>query len=179
MRAVRIVSVAAVLSLLGLLIWDVVHSSGSGIAAKVDKGQTVAAPAFDLPRLGSGARLSLSAYRGKVVVVNFWASWCVDCKLEAKTLAEGAAKWAGNGKVVFVGVDTRDLGSAAESWMRRYGVDYPIARDGSGGESDRWGVTGYPETFFVDPAGRVVPPHIVGPITAPQLKAAIEGALSS
>ena len=179
MRSVRSVSVAGVLALLGLLVWDVAHSSGGGIAAKVDKGQTVTAPAVNLPRIGGGA-FDLASYRGKVVVVNFWASWCPDCKLEAKTLANGATNWAKkNSKVVFVGVDTNDLSSAAKSWLARYGVGYGIARDVSGSESDRWGVTGYPETFFVDPTGHVVPPHIIGPISKTQLNSAIESALRS
>lgn len=179
MRAVRAVSVAAVLALLGLLVWDVAHSSGDGIAGKVDKGQTVPAPALTLPRLGDGGAFDLAAYRGKVVVVNFWASWCPDCKVEARTLADGATRWAGNSKVAFVGIDTRDLGSAAKRWLAHYKVDYTIARDGSGSESDRWGVTGYPETFFVDPSGKVVPPHVVGPITTSQLNGAIRAALRS
>ena len=60
---------------------------------------------------GRTGTFDLAAYRGKVVVLNFWASWCVDCKLEAKTLHDAAAKWGS--KVVFVGVDGSDLSGAA------------------------------------------------------------------
>ena len=178
MRAVRVVSVTAVLALLALLVWDLAHSDRGNLASKVDKGQTVTAPALQLPRLGSAGDLSLAAYRGKVVVVNFWASWCVDCKLEAKTLAAAASRWRGK-DVVFVGVDSKDLGSAARGYVSRYRVDYPVARDGSGSESDRWGVTGYPETFFVDRTGQVVPPHVSGPITPALLDSSIRHALAS
>jgi thiol-disulfide isomerase/thioredoxin len=111
MRPVRAVAVAAVAALLGLLIWDVAHQQNKGIAAKVDRGESVAAPALSLPRIGGGPKLDLAAYRGKVVVVNFWASWCVECKLEARTLRDAAARW--RGKAIVIGVDTKDLTSAA------------------------------------------------------------------
>jgi len=177
MRAARVAAVAVVLALLGLLVWDVAHQKNKGIAMKVDRGETVAAPDLRLPRLGGGPAFDLAAYRGKVVVVNFWASWCLDCKLEAKTLREAAARW--RGKVVVIGVDTKDLTFAAKRYVTHYNVNYGIVRDVDGSESDRWGVTGYPETFFVDPTGEVIPPHVNGPIPADQLNAAIRQAIRS
>ena len=78
-----------------------------------------------------------------------------------------------------IGVDTKDLSSAARSYMSRYGVNYRVVRDVDGSESDRWGVTGYPETFFVDRSGNVIPPHVNGPIPAGRLNAAIREALRS
>ena len=177
MRAARAAAAAVVLALLGLLVWDVTHSGKGGVAAKVDRGHVVAAPKTTLPWFGRGGSFDLAAYRGKVVVLNFWASWCVDCKLEAKTLREAAAKWGG--KVVFVGVDGSDLTSAARSYMNRYGVNYPVVRDIGGHAQSVWGVTGFPETFFVDRRGRVVPPHVNGPIPATDLNAAIRRALTS
>jgi cytochrome c biogenesis protein CcmG/thiol:disulfide interchange protein DsbE len=177
MRAVRVAAVTVVLALLGLLVWDVAHQQNKGIARKVDQGQTVAAPDLRLPRLGGGPAFDLAAYRGKVVVVNFWASWCTECKLEAKTLRDAAAKW--RGKAVVIGIDTKDLTSAAKRYMARYDVNYGILRDVEGSESDRWGVTGYPETFFVDSTGKVIPPHVNGPIPANRLDAAIRQAIRS
>ena len=177
MRVVRVASVAVVFALLGLLVWDVAHGSGAGIAGKVDKGETVTAPALRLPSFGAGD-LSLASYRGKVVVVNFWASWCVDCKLEAHALATAERRWSGK-NVVFLGIDGQDLGSAAKSYMRRYDVSYPVARDINGSAYKTWGVTGFPETFFVTPSGQVVPPHFSGPVTAADLNSAIKQALAS
>ena len=166
-----------VVALLGLLVWDVAHQKNQGIARKVDRGETVEAPALELPRLGGGPSFDLAAYRGKVVVLNFWASWCVECKLEAKTLRDAAAQW--RGKAVVIGIDTKDLTYAAKRYMAHYGVNYGIVRDVDGSESDRWGVTGYPETFFVDRSGKVVPPHVEGPIPSAKLNAAIRQALRS
>ena len=177
MRVARAAAAVAVLALLGLLVWDVTHSNKGGVAAKVDRGHVVAAPKTSLPWFGRGGSFDLAAYRGKVVVLNFWASWCVDCKLEAKTLREAAAKWGG--KVVFVGVDGSDLTSAARGYMNRYRVNYPVVRDIGGHAQSDWGVTGFPETFFVDRQGRVIPPHVNGPIPATDLNAAIRRALTS
>jgi cytochrome c biogenesis protein CcmG/thiol:disulfide interchange protein DsbE len=162
MKAVRVGAVAVVLGLLGLLVWDVAHQGHvGGVAGKVDKGNVVAAPPLTLPTLGGG-RFDLAAYRGKVVILNFWASWCVECKLEARTLHDVQKRWGG--RAVVIGVDTKDLSFAAKRYMRRYAVNYPVVRDVDGSEGDRWGVTGYPETFFVDRNGHVIPPHLNGPI---------------
>jgi cytochrome c biogenesis protein CcmG, thiol:disulfide interchange protein DsbE len=177
MRAVRAAAACVVLALLGLLVWDVAHGTGGGVAKKVDEGKTVAAPATKLPFFTRSGTFDLAAYHGKVVVLNFWASWCVECKAEAKTLHDAAAKWGG--KAVFVGVDTKDFASAAKSYMRRFGVDYTVVRDVDGGASDTWGVTGYPETFFVSPQGEVMPPHVNGPIPSARLDDAIRRALAS
>jgi cytochrome c biogenesis protein CcmG, thiol:disulfide interchange protein DsbE len=177
MRAVRAAAAAVVLALLGLLVWDVTHSGSGGVAAKVDKGDVVTAPKTSLPFFGKSGTFDLASYHGKVVVLNFWASWCVDCKLEAKTLHDAAARWAG--KAVFIGVDGSDLSSAARSYMQHYDVNYRVVRDVGGHAQSTWGVTGFPETFFVDPSGRVVPPHVDGPIPASDLNQAIKGALAS
>ncbi len=163
MNVVRGAAVAGVCALLALLVWDLSHSSSGGIAKTVDKGGSATAPNVTVPFF-SGGTFDLAAYRGKVVVLNFWASWCTDCKLEAQTLHDAAERWKGR-DVVFVGVDTKDFRFAASKYMRRYGVDYPVVRDVNGALNDRFGVTGYPETFFVDRAGKVIPPHVVGPIT--------------
>jgi cytochrome c biogenesis protein CcmG, thiol:disulfide interchange protein DsbE len=177
MRPVRAVAVVAVAALLGLLVWDVAHQKNKGIAAKVNRGESVAAPSLELPRLGGGKKFDLAAYRGKVVVLNFWASWCNECPLEAKALHNAAARW--RGKAVVVGVDTKDLSSDARRYMRHYAVNYEVVRDISGTQGDSWGVTGYPETFIIDRAGDVIPPHVVGPVPAAQLNAAIQNAIRS
>jgi cytochrome c biogenesis protein CcmG, thiol:disulfide interchange protein DsbE len=177
MRAVRIVVVAAVLGLLGLLIWDVAHGSGPGVAQKVDSGKIVAAPNLNLPRLDASGRLSLASLRGKVSVINFWESYCVPCKQEARGLAQTARAWADK-DVVFVGVNAFDTKSAARAYLHRYEIAYPNIRDGVGTTFGRWGVTGVPETFFVDRSGRVVQ-HIAGPVSRSDLDRGIRLALQT
>jgi cytochrome c biogenesis protein CcmG/thiol:disulfide interchange protein DsbE len=176
MRAIRAAAAAVVLALLGLLVWDVAHGSGGGVAAKVDKGHVVAAPKTKLPFFQRPGTFDLASYRGKVVVLNFWASWCVDCKLEAKTLHDAAAR-AGK-DVVFIGVDDKDLSGPALAYMRRYDVNYPVVRDPDGSATGAWGVTGYPETFFIDRRGRVTR-HVDGPLPASDLRGWIREELRS
>ena len=175
MRAVRIAVVGAVLALLGLLVWDVAHGTGPGVAQKVDEGKIVAAPNLDLPRLDATGRLSLASLRGKVSVVNFWESYCLPCKQEARGVADTARAWHAKG-VVFLGVNAFDTKSAARAYLHRYGIDYPNVRDGVGDTFGRWGVTGVPETFFIDRRGRVVQ-HIAGPVSRTDLDRGIRLAL--
>jgi len=178
MRVVRAAVVAGVLALLALLVWDVAHNHGSGVAGKVDKGKIVPAPKLDLPRLGTSGKLSLASLRGKVVVVNFWQSDCLPCKQEAKTLDAAARAWSSKG-VVFVGVDALDFKGPARAYLKHYGVSYVNVRDASGNTYPGWGVTGTPETFFIDRHGNVVPPHIVSVASRAKLDDGIRRALSS
>lgn len=178
MRAVRVLSVAGVLALLGLLVWQVAHRNGANVAAKVDRGRIVPSPRLHLPRLDAPGKLDLASLRGKVVVVNFWQSTCLPCKQEARTVAAAARAWRKRG-VVFVGVDALDSTGAARRYLAKYGVDYPNVRDAVATQYPDWGVTGVPETFFVDRQGRVVPPHITGPASRAALDAGIERARDS
>ena len=178
MRAVRAVAVASVLALLGLLVWDLVHQNGPGVAATVDKGKAVPAPELDLPRLNGEGNLTLASLRGKVVVVNFWQSSCYPCKLEARDVVAASRAWAGK-EVVFLGVDAQDLKSSAHAYMKKYEITYPNVRDALGKTWPKWGVTGVPETFFIDRRGRVVPPHITGQASREQIDAGIRRALQS
>jgi cytochrome c biogenesis protein CcmG/thiol:disulfide interchange protein DsbE len=177
MKVVRIVVVGAVLGLLGLLVWDVAHGTGPGVAQKVDKGKIVPAPNLDLPRLDASGRLILASLNGKVRVVNFWESYCVPCKQEAAGVANTARAWKDKG-VVFVGVNAFDTKSAARAYLHRYKIDYPNVRDGVGTTFGRWGVTGVPETFIIDRRGRVVQ-HITGPTTPDDLDRGIRHALQT
>jgi peroxiredoxin len=178
MRAVRVVVVAAVLGLLGLLVWDVAHSNGGGVARKVDQGHVVPAPKLHLPRLDTSGHLSLASLRGKVVVINFWESYCIPCKEEARAFAAAARHWETRG-VVFLGVNAFDTTSAARGFLERYDVGYANVHDGVGSTFGHWGVTAVPETFFIDSRGRVVPPHLIGKSTRQQIDDGIRRALRS
>jgi cytochrome c biogenesis protein CcmG/thiol:disulfide interchange protein DsbE len=176
-RAAQVASVAVVLALLGLLVWDLAHSTGGRVARDVDQGKVVVAPAFTRARVDTSGTLSLASLRGKVVVLNFWQSYCAPCTHEARTLARAAKDWERKG-VVFVGVDVQDLRGPALAFLKRFDITYPIVSD-SGSLVGRYGVTGYPETFFIDRKGRVVPPHIVGPAMRQDLDKGIRRAFRS
>jgi cytochrome c biogenesis protein CcmG, thiol:disulfide interchange protein DsbE len=153
-------AMVAVVGLLGLLVWSVVRSDG-GAAADLAAGRNPIAPGFTLERLGADGTLSMSDLRGKAVIVNFWASWCLPCKDEAPFLQRTYERYRKQGLVV-LGVDVEDLRRDARRFIRRYGITYPNVRDGRKETIGKWGVTGYPETFFVDRQGRLVGERIQG-----------------
>lgn len=161
-------AVALVAGLLGLLIWKV--AQGSQNEAKIGKP----APDFTLGRLDRPGSLQLSSLRGKVVVLNFWASWCQPCKLEAPDLAASAKKWSG--RVVVLGVDVNDPRGDARGFMRKYGITYPIVHDNKNVTSPKYGLTGLPETFFLDRRGRIVS-HVISGLKAADLQRGVEEAL--
>jgi cytochrome c biogenesis protein CcmG/thiol:disulfide interchange protein DsbE len=170
-------ALALVAGLLGLLVWKVVHNDRTHIGAQVAKGKTPPAPPFDLPRLDTSGRISLASLRGKAVVVNFWASWCHPCAQEAPVFEAAYRKWSARG-VVFVGIDSQDFTGDAKRFARKHGISYPIAHDGPGNVVSDYGVTGFPETYFVDRRGRVVA-SVIGRAKAADLAKNIPLALRS
>jgi cytochrome c biogenesis protein CcmG/thiol:disulfide interchange protein DsbE len=108
-RAVgQAVAIAAVASLLALLVWKVVQGNEGGIADALAKGENPVAPVFTLPRVDTTGDFSIASLRGKAVVVNFWASWCIPCKDEAPFLQKTYEKYGKQGLVV-LGVDAQDF----------------------------------------------------------------------
>ncbi|HEY6149287.1 MAG TPA: TlpA disulfide reductase family protein [Gaiellaceae bacterium] len=167
-------AVGLVLALLALLIWKVAFkNNGGGVAAKIDKGHITTAPNFTLGRLDKQGRLALDSLRGKAVVLNFWASWCFPCNKEAPALEKTWQRH--DGKVVVLGVDVNDFSGDARKFMQQHGVTYPIVHDNKYVTYGAYGLTGLPETFFVDPRGRVVG-HYAGQVTESILSAGIERA---
>jgi cytochrome c biogenesis protein CcmG/thiol:disulfide interchange protein DsbE len=167
-------AVGLVLALLALLIWKLVKDNGSGVAQKVDKGKIVAAPNFTLSRLDEPGRLQLASLRGKAVVLNFWASWCRPCNIEAPALQRAWRRH--DGRVVVLGVDVNDFSGSARKFMRKHRVTYPVVHDNQDVTSPKYGLTGLPETFFVNRRGLVVA-HVTGQVSASELRDGIEKAL--
>jgi cytochrome c biogenesis protein CcmG/thiol:disulfide interchange protein DsbE len=169
----QVVALAAVAGLLGLLVWRLTHQSKP---PKIGGP----APAFSLRRLDTSGTLALASLRGKPVVLNFWASWCVPCKGEAKMLEDAWQRYRSQG-VVFVGIDWHDVKSDARRFLDHHGVTYPTVLDGSGSITDRYGVVGVPETYFIDRRGRLVGEHIVGTVVnqKDRFRSGVEAALGS
>jgi len=143
--SIAVLSVGAVI---GLLVF--------GLVSKGSAGVTVGDPAPDapLPRLEGDGTESLADYRGRWVLVNFWASWCIPCREEAPAL-ERFQQQHGGPQFTVVGIDTRDLSDDGREFVRQYGLSYPQLRDGDGDAGDDFGTTGVPENYLVDPAGKV------------------------
>ncbi len=152
--AAQVLSVALVAGLFGLLVWKLA-TEDEGASTKLGRGEIVDAPAFRLDRLDGPGKISLAAYRGRPVVLNFWGSWCDPCKEEAPVLESTWRKYKDRGLIV-LGLDFHDLKGAARRFARENKMTYPIAYDGPGNTLSDYGVTAAPETFFVAPNGKLV-----------------------
>jgi cytochrome c biogenesis protein CcmG/thiol:disulfide interchange protein DsbE len=156
------IAVLAVLAFVGLLTFGLVSKGSSNL----ELGDP--APTAPLPQLEGGRPESLVDYRGRWVLVNFWASWCLPCREEAPAL-ERFQQQHGGPNFTVLGIDSRDLTSDGLAFVREYGLTYPQLRDGDGSAAEDYGTTGVPENFLIDPRGKV---RLLfrGPISEEQLR---------
>ena len=117
-------------------------------------------------------QVRLSDLQGKVVVINFWAEWCVECKREADLLEAAWRAYKDRG-VVFLGVDWVDVEPEARKYLTRYDITYPNGPDLGGKIGNDYGLTGVPETFFIDRSGQVAFVKL-GPLTDKELTEKLE-----
>jgi thiol-disulfide isomerase/thioredoxin len=145
---------------------------GNTSAVLYSAGHRPVAPAFTGTTL-TGSKLSFSAYRGRVVVLNFWGSWCVPCREEASTLAAVAARYRPSG-VSFLGVDVRDTTASAQAFVSRFGVGYPSVGDPgsviSADFSDVVPIAATPTTLVIDRTGHIAG-AVFGTVTYSELTA--------
>jgi cytochrome c biogenesis protein CcmG/thiol:disulfide interchange protein DsbE len=122
--------------------------------------------------------VTLSDLDGRVVVINFWASWCVECKVEAEELEAIWQDYRDEG-VVFIGVDYDDTEVKARDYLETYGISYPNGLDGRGQITEnRYHITGVPETFIVDPSGKTAAVKI-GPYQPRELRRTLDDLLAA
>lgn len=131
------------------------------------------APAFELPTLDGGS-VDSADWRGEVVVVNFWASWCVPCREEAPELEAFAQRWQDRG-VRLVGIVYNDEESEAIAFRDRYGLTYPQALDPGGRAAIDFGVFGVPETYVISADGTVMA-KLLGAVDAATLERVVASA---
>ena len=182
LRGLQLFTLGLVAGLLALLVWRVItHGQGARLVSEVKAQRKPEAPQFDLKviwphtetwppalrRAIDDDRVSLAELRGYPVVLNFWASWCIPCKAEAPRLAEAARLHAG--RVAFLGIDIQDFTSDAHRFLRRYRANYVSVRDGGSTTYDRYGLTGIPETYYLDRRGRILA-HSVGEVSTRELE---------
>ena len=189
----QLLPIGVAIAFVALLGYGLVTSAADdSIDQSLADGRPADPPSFELPVLEAGdlpprlARrvgpaladglLGLDELRGSVVVLNFWASWCVPCREEAPLLNRSWER-AGPSGVVFVGLNMQDLTDDAGAFIDEFGITYPNVRDQTDTVATEWGVVGLPETYFIAADGRVVN-HVIGVVSGPQMRAGIAAARS-
>jgi cytochrome c biogenesis protein CcmG, thiol:disulfide interchange protein DsbE len=186
----RLAALTLVGGLLALLVWRVVNSGQGGrLVNAVREHKKPIAPDFRLSVLWPHAetwprstrylitsKVALRSLHGRPAVLNFWASWCIPCAHEAPRLVASAKEH--EGRVLFLGVDVKDFSSDARKFLRRFHVNYVSVRDGGSGTYDAYGLTGLPESYFLDASGRIIA-HKIGEISAGELESGITQALGA
>ena len=168
---------AGVLVVILIMAWpgggssDTTTVDGSTSAVLYHAGHRPVAPGFTGTTL-TGSNLNFSSYRGRVVVLNFWGSWCVPCREEASVLAAVAAKYQPSSGVSFLGVDVRDTTASAQAFVSQFHVGYPSVGDpGSvitADFSDVVPIAATPTTLVIDRTGHIAG-AVFGTVSYPQL----------
>jgi cytochrome c biogenesis protein CcmG, thiol:disulfide interchange protein DsbE len=154
---IPILASVAGLAVVALLVYGVTHQGASRtLDEAVAQGQRPVAPAANtsLPALEGSGRGSLVAYRGKVVLLNFWASWCEPCEAEAPQLERTQHELAKLGGTV-LGVTYLDASPDSRRFVRKFGLTYPNLRDANGDFAHTFGTDRLPESFVIDRGGDV------------------------
>ena len=183
----RTLALVATLLVLGaffsLLGWALVRTQGvpGGLGINKDFGEisieTRPAPDFTLELLDGGSSVKLSDLRGKVVMIDFWSSWCPPCREEAPGIARVYREYEGEA-VEFLGISIWDKAPDARAYLREFGVTYPNGLDGKATILVEYAVRGIPEKFFIDAEGQMVR-KFVGPVTAQRLREILDGMLAA
>jgi cytochrome c biogenesis protein CcmG, thiol:disulfide interchange protein DsbE len=149
MNPKSLVIVVAVVAVIGLLAYGLLNKSEASLAI----GET--APDKALPRLGTPGSGKIADYRGKWVLVNFWASWCEPCRSESPEL-ESFQKAHARDHFTVLGINLFDTTDDALAFVHRYGLTYPQLRESGGNDrKDAYGMTGFPESFLINPQGKI------------------------
>jgi cytochrome c biogenesis protein CcmG, thiol:disulfide interchange protein DsbE len=151
------VAVAVAVALLALLAFGVAdQGNNTSIDASVAKGSFPPVPGatMALPILGSSGKKSVADLRGKVVVLNVFASWCDPCKAEAAILEQEQRKLLGHDATI-LGVTYLDNSADSKQFVRQWHITYPVVRDVDGSFIRGFGTTGVPETFVINRQGRI------------------------
>jgi cytochrome c biogenesis protein CcmG, thiol:disulfide interchange protein DsbE len=149
---IPLIVLAGVLALVALLAYGLASNktSESPSSALVNR----VAPTPLLPTLDGPGKSSLADYRGKVVLLNYWASWCDPCRQEAPLLQRWQQRLQKKGGTV-LGVDVLDVAGDARAFVNKYKLTYPILRDGDGSSQTAYGILAYPESFVIGRNGRI------------------------
>jgi len=165
----------AVISLLALLGFGLLKSQET----RPEPGET--APNLDLKffddyKWDGRTTATLEGMRGNVVILNFWSSWCVECRIEAEDMEASWKKYKDDG-VIYLGVAHVDVEPRSIEYLEEFHITYPNAPDLGGDAAEKYDITGVPETFIINQEGTIV--HVqLGPMKAAQLDAIIRSLIN-
>ena len=145
-----------------LLVFLLLLINSSCAEKKQEVAEGLKAPGVELLDAGSGRSIDTSVLKGKVVLVNFWASWCMPCREEMPSIEALHRAMPGNDKFVMITILYRDDPAAASSYMRSGGFSFPFFADNNGVSARNFGVTGVPETYLIDKKG-ILRKKVIGP----------------
>ena len=171
---ILILAAVPAVALFALLAWALVRTGGNpgglGVNAQLGEKPTASrqAPDFSLPNLDETATLNLVDYRGKVLMLDFWSSWCPPCRVEAPVLSQIYREYSGL-PVEFIGVAIWDDAHAISTFANEFAVPYPLVVDEKGRVAIDYGVAGIPEKFFIDQTG-TLQRSFVGPMSPKALR---------
>jgi len=173
-RSIAVTGLVLLAALVSVAVWQARSSSTMANPNPLVGRTGQPAPAFSLPSLSKpGPTISLAAFRGKPLVVNFWASWCIPCRTEMPLLEQ--AYQAEQGRVQFLGIDANDTSGAARDFLNQVDVTYPAVSDANGGVAIQYSLFGLPTTVFISPSGKIMG-RFIGELHADTLRAALKEA---
>ena len=170
--------IVMLISLLAGIVWTVFSRVPSAIGAPLSSSPSpregFLAPDFTLDTL-QGEKVTLSHLRGKIVVVNFWATWCLPCRKETPALEKAYEQYEDSGMVILgVNLTDQDSVSDVESFVQEFKLTYPILLDRDGSVSNLYQIEGLPTTFFINREGIIRTMIVGGPMSETFIRSKIE-----
>jgi len=168
-------------SLAAGILWTVVSRVPSAVGAPLSSSPSpregFLAPDFTLDTL-DGKKVTLSELRGKIVVVNFWATWCPPCRAETPALEKSYEQYKDSGVVILgANLTNQDLVSKVESFVQEFTLTYPILLDRDGSVGYLYQINGLPTTFFINRQGIIRTAVVGGPMSETFIRSKIEALL--